>query len=461
MGRPVAAWASALQSLINQTINRSSHLAERLEELRSRRFSSPRSPIFLCQILSALNKRLCEHLVEFTSTENLAVDIEYARYEDLLDEAKAYANAVDQLYIHLGYIEAARVEANPPGIVSAIDRIAQEIDPSQSLLVCPSFRCRYEYHNLLSAKNLRSERYVPNIFDEEAFNGRQNFPVLLYPSVLGDDTLCHVLLAHELIHFIGEVTGSIFDSLSQRPMDTVEFTLGKDLMDEDLRDFFIEYVCDIGAVYLMGPAYLFALFEFLTTMASPTAKLQDHPPLLLRVRNILDTLDDYGQRLAPFSKKSEVAKRIEAHLSEFDAKTTLGTKRSGEQIVFDDRSLNIFKSLRPFLSKARKQITKVIPDHLQFRPTTALFSKYVKWVEEGVPPSAESIDGRPKALAFGDVINALWLYRVAYLQTPLVLKNPMLKTERATRLQDLSRLAELALRQNEPVRRYAEAQAME
>ena len=92
--------------------------------------------------------------------------------------------------------------------------------------MCPSFRCRYEYHNLLSAKNLRSERYVPNIFDEEAFNGRQNFPVLLYPSVLGDDTLCHVLLAHELIHFIGEVTGSIFDSLSQRPMDTVEFTLG-------------------------------------------------------------------------------------------------------------------------------------------------------------------------------------------------------------------------------------------
>lgn len=448
---PELLWEPLLQSLINQAIQRSEHLQDRLEELESKRFTSSQAPIFLRNLLSTLNEQLCQHLTEFTQNK-LTGAIDYFRYEDLVEQVQHYSSVLAQIYMHIGYIEASRVESNPPGIISAIERIAKTVLPDHAVLICPSFRCRYEYHNLLSQKNLRSESYVPRIFEDNVFQGRQHFAVLLYPFVLRDDVLCHVLLVHELAHFIGEIKESFNKTLCVRPEDTPA-----DITDEDLKDFFIEYVADIMAVYILGPSFLFALIEFATSIAGPADQLPDHPPLLLRIRNILDTLIYYGQRFEHF-RQHENANKIETLLDGLNHFTAIENISGIEGLKEELKvSVDIFNCLQPSLTKAREMAKEDIPATLQFRPTNELFDTYTKWVENGIPPAARREGDKPKPLALGELLNAVWLYRVVSLQDLGSLDFPLRGSEHPSKLRDLSRLAQAAIRQNETLYLYEEA----
>ncbi len=439
------AWASALQSLINQVIKRSEHLQDRLEELESKRFTSSQAPIFLIHLLSASNKKISQLLVEF-SRDNLTGPIDYERYQDLLDEVKMYASLLGQLYRYIYYIEACSVESSPPGIVSAIDRVARTLFPKVPVLICPSFQCVYEYHNLLSKTNLGSERFVPHILDESIVKDRKHFPLLIYPLVLRKDILCQTLLMHELGHFFVEVDGN-FDLILRKNCKKIP----KGVTSEDLKDFYAEYLADNVAVCILGESFLFALIEFHTSIAGPANPLPRHPPLLLRIRNILDTIEIYGQRFREFITHSALAKEAEDFLNTLDKFTQL------DSIPVDRRSKNIFQCIKSSLSLARDKISENIPAPLKFHPSKTLFNTYINWVEQGIPPAARKEKNKVKPLGLGELLNAVWLYQLVYLQTSVQLPSTLRESEYTGKLHDLSRLAQLAIRQNEVVRLYKEA----
>jgi len=116
-------WGPMLQSLVNQAIKRSEHLQKRIKELESWRFTSrSQAPLFLLRLLSSLNDQICNNLIEFD--KSTFIPINYQGYAALHGEIKVLASMIANLYTYVSYIEAASTETNPPGIISAIERIA-------------------------------------------------------------------------------------------------------------------------------------------------------------------------------------------------------------------------------------------------------------------------------------------------------------------------------------------------
>jgi len=438
-------WGPMLQSLVNQAIKRSEHLQKRIKELESWRFTSrSQAPLFLLRLLSSLNDQICNNLIEFD--KSTFIPINYQGYAALHGEIKVLASMIANLYTYVSYIEAASTETNPPGIISAIERIANALLSKPKVLICPSLQCNYAYHNLLSKKNLRSEDTFAFLFDEKGFEGEEHFAVFLYPLALRDDVLCHALLMHEVGHLLDEVKTIVPQALEALEPKPYRYPA------EELQSFFTEFVADIVAVCILGPAYLFAFIEFLTSLALLTdvGVFKTHPPLNFRIRNILDTIISYGQRFGAFvgSKYAENAERF---------LNGLGKHLSNENINADTRSSEVFDYLQPAIVLARNIIKDDVPATLRFSPTSRLFEKYIVWVEKGIPPAADQLDGEIKPLSLGEILNAAWLYQIMHLEFPYELPTCLLGSDYSIRLIDISRLIQLAIRQNEDLILYKQA----
>jgi hypothetical protein len=436
-------WGPMLQGLVNQAIKRSDHLLDRIEELESKRFTSHQAPKFLLDLLSRLNDQICKHLIKFAKNPPPK---RFRAYRSRLREVNVWTHTIDFLYNFLGFVESTCIEINPPGIVSAIERIAGEIVPqTANILICPGHPCMYEYLNLLSEKYLRSKDYVPRVFNERVFKGVEIFAVFRYPLILRNDAMCHALLMHEVGHLLIEVNNNFLEVMSILPAQYPrETTLGA------LQDHFREYAADIVGVCVLGPAFLFAFIEFVTSVGRLTRQStwQTHPPVMLRIRNILDSIQIYNQRFEAFTEMSEYARQAENFLK------TLDNQINPEKISIEAISLEIFKYLHDALLSARDIIQGLIPDSLRFSPTPKLFNLYVDWVEKGIPPAARLQNGKAIPLTIGDILNSAWLYQISKLQIPQELPAPLRGSDYAANLIDISRLVQLAIKQAEDLHRF-------
>jgi CRISPR/Cas system-associated endoribonuclease Cas2 len=444
-------WGSVLQALVNQAVKRSDYLQDRLEELQSKRFNNAQPSHFLIGILDNINKNIRRRLAKFTK-EKLQTIIDYQTYLDNLDLAKVYANTIHDIYEYIFLIETSTVESSPPAIIPAIERIARELIPAKfHILICPSLRGQYEYKDLLRPmSNFPSDILNKNILKEIKY-----LIVLNYPFFLKHDVLCHACLLHELGHLF-----IIVNDLTEQAWKMIAKGIPPGTTPEQTDNFLNEYIADIFAVRLLGPAFLFALIEAASPMASPDQQTRDHPPLLLRIRNILDTLDTYNQRFTPFVK-FDFAEKAEQFLDGLNQFTSLDNLLD----KLDEKTPNpveIYRYLEPALVWAKKEIGEKIPSSLHFSPKEKLFKTYIKrFVEQGIPPSAFRDRGekskKATPLSLGELLNAVWLYQVVELQNPGPLKPSVEKSEHAGKLRDLRRLTQLAIQQIEVLHLYENA----
>jgi hypothetical protein len=267
--------------------------------------------------------------------------------------------------------------------------------------------------------------------------------------------LCHACLLHELGHLF-----IIVNDLTEQAWKMIAKGIPPGTTPEQTDNFLNEYIADIFAVRLLGPAFLFALIEAASPMASPDQQTRDHPPLLLRIRNILDTLDTYNQRFTPFVK-FDFAEKAEQFLDGLNQFTSLDNLLD----KLDEKTPNpveIYRYLEPALVWAKKEIGEKIPSSLHFSPKEKLFKTYIKrFVEQGIPPSAFRDRGekskKATPLSLGELLNAVWLYQVVELQNPGPLKPSVEKSEHAGKLRDLRRLTQLAIQQIEVLHLYENA----
>ena len=446
-------WGSVLQALVNQAVKRSDYLQNRLEELQSKRFNTPQPSHFLIEILDNINNNIRHRLAEFTQ-EKLKTSIDYPTYLDNLDLAKVYANTIHDIYEYIFLVETSTVESSPPAIIPAIERIARRLIPDKfHILICPSLRGQYEYTDL--SRLMSGGKFSPDILNEDVIKKIKYLTVLHYPFFLKHDVLCHASLLHELGHLF-----IIVNNLAGQAWEKTTKEIPQRTSPQTIAFFLAEYIADIFAVCLLGPAFLFALIEAASPMASPEKQLREHPPLLLRIRNILDALDTYNQRFAPFIKFA-FAKKAEKFLDSLNQFTSLDNLRD---VLVDEtpNPVEIYQYLEPALIWAKEEIGVKIPRSLHFSPTEELFKTYIKkWVEQGIPPSADKdkdeVGGKFKILSLGELLNAVWLYQVVKLQNPGPLKPPVEKSIHAGKLRDLRCLAQLAIQQIEVLHLYEDA----
>lgn len=446
-------WSDCLQSLLNQAIQRSLRLEEKIRELHSARYASE-APSFLMKLLSDLNGELLNGLKSICETTSSIEKVDEITYTTQSKEIRSYCQALADLYSYISLVESSQAGKNLTSISVSIARLSNELVPNNVTLVCPVYSCNYCYFDIL----LWLKKVVERFFSETKLSGYPKyFAFFGFPHVIRDDILCHSLLGHELGHFVGTEHNIFQDALKDVPLSSLTANLTASLTAIpltllDLQKIFEEYVCDIVSVYLFGLAPLFTLIEFGTSVINLTDLALPHPPLSLRVSNILTTLEHYGYKDF-FSKNGEnaIANTMLSTLQ------NLGVLVSETQEMIEPLAMDILHCLEIPLKKARELIESRIDKRFQLKLDKHIF-ECVKLIEEGVPPSSilnsklDSDQCQPTELGF--ILNAGWFYRIMYLQNTKPISLPLQECEHAKQLKDLCRLIDKAVEQSETIYWY-------
>lgn len=433
MASQVNIWNWSLQQLTDQAITRSLHFEEKLKELNSERFIS-KAPLSLISFLLRLNGEIRRNLIQLI--KRIPPDsLDVLTYETFAKEIRFYSITLAEIYPYILFIENSRSTITPPGISIAVENFAHELVNSDfTCLVCPSYLCNYFYLDLFSEELFKSPKYS---FPKEIF---EKFPpyffILAFPSIAKNDILTHCILGHELGHFIARAHNILDRALSKG------LTLEKDLplSLRDLKRYFEEYVADIASVYLFGPAMLFAFVEFGTSVSDFVESSATHPPLFLRLKNALETLNEYKYLDIFADSTHPIAKETKKVL---DGIRDLVAQY--EQCV-DKKSKDVFLCLEKPLRLARNLIKNI---NAPLVLDEEIFESVERLVKKGVPPSSKLSHGELKPVELGNILIMGWLYKIAFMH------RNKLKTDQYTRrLADLSRLIGKAVEQSEMLHLY-------
>lgn len=434
MAPQINIWSWSLQQLADQAITRSFHLGEKLKELSSERFIS-KAPQLLIKFLLRINDEIRKNLTQLI--DQISPDtLDSLTYETFAKEIRFYSITLAEIYPYIMFIENSRSTITPPGISIAIENLAHElVDSDLTCLVCPSYLCNYFYLNLFSEEYFRNPKYS---FPEEIF---KNFPpyffILAFPLIAKNDILSHCILGHELGHFIARA-----HNILDKALDGLTLEKSLPLSLQELRRYFEEYVADIVSTRLFSIAILFAFIEFGTSMSDFTQSSKTHPPLLLRLKNVLETLEVY-EYLNVFTNSShKIAKEVN------DVMDGIKDLVSKYETHVDKTSTEIFSCLKGPLSIARNLAKSINPPLVL---NEEMFKFVESLVEKGIPPSSRLDHGRPKPVEIGNILLMGWLYKIHNMHGDKIKMD-------IHHLVDLSRLVGKAVEQSEILHFYQKRQ---
>ena len=217
-----------------------------------------------------------------------------------------------------------------------------------------------------------------------------------------------------------------------------------------------EYIADTISIYLFGLASFFASIEF----GSSTERFEEisgtHPPLYLRLKNMLDAIDEYSYTQL-FSEKysdkitSQIARKTKRVLGRWKEITTKKKNSLNYSIVG-----NVFNILKPALEEARQLVKKRMGQRFQLKLSAKIFEYVKNFIEEGVPPSSNLNLTKEycEPVQLGVILNSAWLYKIWKFGSKRELNSPQKTIEYARSLDDLSRLTRKAIEQSETIILY-------
>lgn len=443
-------WENRVQCLINHVLEKSLYFQERLEELRSINYASKAPPFFI-DLLSKIN--LSTRLTLINEYNSIFLETQDDQiHEALFYKIQSLSGFLTDLYYRLvPPIEFSKTIRNPVSVSLPMERFAKEFAPQANVLIFPDYLYNYTYLDILSNENLGST-YYSKFFPPEVLDKYQKHFILLgFPDALRNNVLSHALIGHEFGHFIAQ-NYNICSSSQQKV--SREYHL--DISQEQLKIFLEEYIADIVSIYLFGLASFFASIEF----GSSTERFEEisgtHPPLYLRLKNMLDTIDAYNYSQL-FSEKysdkitSQIAEKAKSILNGWKEITTKKEKEVEYSIVG-----NIFNILKPALEEARQLVKEKIGQRFQLKLSTKIFEYVKNFIEEGIPPSSDLnlTEEHCEPVQLGVILNSAWLYKIWKFGSKRKFNSPQEAIEYARSLDDLSRLTRKAIEQSETIILY-------
>lgn len=435
-------WANCVQKLINHNLERSLNFQEKLEELRIIDYTSE-APLFFIDTLSKLNFSIQNKLMQYN---NIFIETSQDKVcKALVNQIQFLSAFLTELYYFTLFIEFSDTIQNPISISLPIKRLTEKLLPDDVIFTYPSYVCNY--FCFYFQKYLKESHYSKYLSPDLL-----NKPIILlgFPSILKNNFLSHAVIAHELGHLLGD-RYNIFRDAKKTISEEVSSKI-IEVSSEKLDTFFKEYIADIISIYLFGPASFFALIEFAGSINRFHQSGTSHPPLYLRLKNMLNTMDVYHQRTF-FSKKAsdpvelEIMKKANQVLCTWERLIREGCEQLRYSINID-----IFKILTPGFKKAIELIRERIDKQFQLELTDRILNYVKDFIDKGIPPSADLNQNSCKPAKLGELLNAGWLYRIWKLEERKKFKSLQEQRKYTHKLKDLSRLEQKAIEQSESIR---------
>jgi hypothetical protein len=346
-------------------------------------------------------------------------------------------------YYHLALDEIEHIELDnvPVEMLPLFTRILGTLKLTTILVFRPNPMYNYSYFPITRFINgVNKSQGYPEVKD------KCDIAVISFPSSERNSTLLHCSFAHEIGHHLNECFSIAKDiepkvlelidrdllkkyvskflellSKTKRVVGETEFTLDKFILREQMESFEIEQfaiiirkwldeiISDTIAIYLFGPAFVFAITEFLLSSQNAEKYSETHPPIFIRLKNLMTLFDELG-----FSKGleeyEEVIKRIDYYRT--ISKKTFDTK---DESITGIKNMILERGIVGLFEPARRLVkTRIdLPEGIcNFED-----SKYAVSAFRNLITGNEILDknGTSRPIDAVTILNSAWIVRINFI----------------------------------------------
>lgn len=415
---------------------------ERLSQLQFKDYPFEASKDFI-----GVMSRIHEELLKVLDSLELEV-LEKARKgetipEEVLIRTKRYGQLVGVLHSILQILEMGSREYISQGSVVLMESITKHFGSNSRFILLPLYEYNFTYQDLTQPLKMMLKDVLPDI-EEITSPFAKKFAVIGFPLVQKENILLNSLIAHEVGHFVNEekqiVEGlmnkvkidvkkveEIAKEWSRWPGEGGEIELTKFIELTTIKagvhkmatiwvsNWLKELVSDVLAFHLFGPAYLFALTDFLLTLTGVDEESSDYPPPRTRINLLLNEFNKMGYpaTLRRIKTKDKKMKKVAAQFVD-TAEAIGGFLSEIEEEEKEKFSILIHDSVTNVISQLRKTIHNVVGtnEYTPQRFAKEVFSLILP-LASFVPPAEMSAE---KPAAPISILNVGMLYEMLLME---------------------------------------------
>lgn len=325
-----------LKHLIHTAIQTADLQRVRLDDLFAKDFPYKQSKDFI-EALKAFNNEI---LIILQNKETQFITLQTnADFDNFRSHIIQYTQLIWALNYITHIVERSTREHVSESTVLLLSHLTHKFNTAK-FFVIPTFEYNYVYQNLREFSDTVTKMLprTKNILDKLP----DKLAVLSFPDIYKDNLIANSELAHEVGHFIDDIdqiTKRIFSTIKPDPEKLYQYikkdTEGLDYLAIErikaktlkkwrysANRWILELVCDLIALRLCGPAFLFALAELLLTKQYPDEADEDYPPAVMRLELLLEELDSikFLDNIANMENKKlieELVGQIREHIKTF------------------------------------------------------------------------------------------------------------------------------------------------
>lgn len=397
------------------------------------------------KLVFKLVNRVCNSLLRRLNTMSVGLH-EKSNHAAIQNEARGIAHLVDTVSQIYDVLRNSRDMEHLNFIARPLENLVKLVHYNTRIIITSVPEYNYTYEELVSGlvdlctliqgiteSGLRQDDVPRNIVK------------LGFPAPESTNILSYSALAHEIAHFIYEVNNIsksyeityaeyqyqmierlVADSILKGKEPLIEEIARTELVDEitaTVHSWVKETVCDCLALYIMGPAFLFALFQTLSLLGSiyreASAGKKSYPPPVLRFKHALRCLE----KLHPFqwTKFAVEAWQTDKEFGEIQKEITAHLRRIEEVSSFDRLPLDSKSELALDLSEAT--LEKLHKDNFFEKSTTNtrfptesfwtyLMPLYARLAKRIPINEAGSASASRQVPDFRIILNVGWIYHL-------------------------------------------------
>lgn len=478
-------------------------LLDKIRELKAEKKTSIEGPEKLLDIMKTLTEG-CTRKVNRLDIRLSQSGISASEHKNIENTIRAIVLSVNKLHAFLRYVDATRLSRNPTGMIKPWELLIKKYKNNVNVIIRPQWKYNYSYYNIVKELKDINDIIGDQETEKELVGVGSYFPILSFAGLERDNVLLHIILAHEIGHFIDEIeqvssigkysdeiikvldtapTKEKLNRLYELSINIMKTSLGSTLgVPNDLfiqheaisqaqnelvykiRTWLEEITADIIAIRIIGPSFIFALFQTDLAHVSKMGPVGDYPPPLVRMENCIEYWNKVDEDDKFFdSKETEehdhqrIKKCIKTYLDLITKKETVvnhikekQTELGQEPPTIDKLKEERYKLFNEILEEVVKSPLVSIKDFIQkniplFKLDNNIF-KLIGLLMERITPvvadNKEDSSGFTKC-DIASILNAGWFFWLTHERG--------LAQEKEDKTGEVASLDELRIRYYEPL----------
>lgn len=386
----------------------------------------------------------------------LAPSIDMALTED---ELRFISHEIQQQGMFLQWLDNAHTAQSPRALALLLRELMNKRPPESGVVVIPQAEYNYSILDVGPHFAQLVQDWIPNsrqaLFDEF----KKPLKLVAFPRIERDNLLAHAIFGHELGHPIADefLAWEEAQGHTSAPQATAHASVQKFVAELVVKNSALktrelelttnltrqvleirkraiqELVSDVVGALIFGPSALFAMYELLWdgSWDSPPTGDEWYPPSRLRMRVMLQVLDERGSLKSLLSCSGECVKKYLPAMDAFVQHAREIVATTSDDAAINDKAHNriayewVLKSSLPLALEFVKRECKL----LGYDEATAYgqLDEMIARLELGVPPNEVGAPLSPVTVDPRSPLLAAWIYKMrgidAASDEPLSLKH--------------------------------------